>query len=73
MFDGQILSEELGGSITILDPADFHKPSGHFDSYFCWCHPEFVEVPGPDGGTGMTLGHSTILYGFAEDAHATEE
>lgn len=74
MFDGPIISEELGSDrIVLLDPVEFHKPSGHFDSYFCWCHPELVEVPTPDGEMRQVLGHSTILYGFSEDRHAAEE
>ncbi len=73
MFDGLILSEEPCGDVIILDPAKFDKPTGHFQSFLCWCHPRAVKMPMPNGEEILMAGHSRIIYRFSEDGNEPEK
>ena len=64
MFDGPILHEGPEQCVVFMDPAHFIPEVGHFNSYFCWCHPYIVDLPHDDGTVSKELGHINITYDF---------
>jgi len=67
MFDGVVLSERPGHQMIYMNPEQFNKPTGHFESPFCWCQPTIIPTLGLEGELSTKLGHQNIIYRFSED------